>query len=468
MAKALFNAGQSGDDAKSKFEEALRHFEAAWNHQNGDHPINDAAEVERARQSLHLQADQLPKIAIDLENIAGILAEAQGLAAGQIATLGSRLRHIDDLLDQVRDIEQHMPLTPAERSELDAKYSTYEHEAISDTRNAVSQLESIRTKYSDTLQSSLTTLHTNGYDPQIIQTVDVPGAPSRAEPETNRQKNQIHTFTKVFGHPPQSPADWETAAALDPHSYDPKNGGVPPNISIERITPVPGQGVVRTNLFIPGESVVNPQFDWPGYHDNLGDNRDFSATAGPESSRVAITVDYENGIIVTRQNPSVDAKTGQIRAGTPSVSAIQKSDGSVLIKYSAADPFSPGGEAVAKATTFDVNGTIAIAPTESGPVAGGIVTNFPAVEIYSDRAGETTPLVQAWPRVEDGRLGPLLGLEWHKEIGDQEVLSRFGDQWPALQVPVIPSLPVPGLPGLPNPFPSFPIPLPRPIRIPLP
>jgi hypothetical protein len=465
VAKALFNAGQSGDNAKSKFEEALRHFEAAWNHQNGDHPINDAAEVERARQSLHLQADQLPKIAIDLENIAAVLAEAQGSAAKQIATLGSRLGHIDDLLGQVRDLEQHTPLTPAERSELDARYSSYEHEAIRDTQDAVGQLESIRTKYSDTLQSSLTTLRADGYDPQIIQTLDVPGTPSKAEPESNRQKNQIEAFTKVFGHPPKSPADWETAAALDPHSYDPKNGGVPPNIAIQRITPVPGQGVVRTNLFIPGESVVNPQIDWPAAHDNLGDNRDFSATAGPESARVAITVDYENGIIVTRQNPSVDTKTGGIRAGTPSVSAVQKSDGSVLIKYSAADPFSPGGEALAKATTFDVNGTIAIAPTEAGPVAGGIVTNFPAVEIYSDRAGATTPLVQSWPRFVDGQWGPMFGLEWHKEIGDQEALSRFGDQWPALQLPVLPPpIAFPGLPRLPSPFPS----LPGPIRIPLP
>ena len=156
VAKALFSAGQSSDEAKSKFDEALRHFEAAWNHQNGDHPINDAAEVERAKQSLHLQAEQLPKIAIDLENIAAALAEAQGSAARQIATLGSRLGHIDDLLGQVLNIERSMPLTAAERSELDAKYSAYEHEAIRDTKDAVGQLESIRTKYSDTLQSSLT------------------------------------------------------------------------------------------------------------------------------------------------------------------------------------------------------------------------------------------------------------------------------------------------------------------------
>ncbi|ODQ98487.1 hypothetical protein BHQ21_25855 [Mycobacterium sherrisii] len=82
---------------------------------------------------------------------------------------------------------------------------------------------------------------------------------------------------------------------------------------------------------------------------------------------MSIFVDYENGIIVARQNPSVDEKIGQVRTGSPSISAVQQSNGAVLIKYSAADPFSPGGQDLAKATSFDVNGTIAIEPTPAGP-----------------------------------------------------------------------------------------------------
>ncbi len=38
----------------------------------------------------------------------------------------------------------------------------------------------------------------------------------------------MKAFEKVFGHAPLSSADWATAAALDPHSYNAKNGGVPP------------------------------------------------------------------------------------------------------------------------------------------------------------------------------------------------------------------------------------------------
>ncbi len=71
----------------------------------------------------------------------------------------------------------------------------------------------------------------------------------------------------------------------------------------------------------------------------------------PEESRVAIYTDFENGIIVARQNPSVNADTGEVRAGTPpDISAVQQSNGAVLLRYNAADPFSPGGEVPAKAS----------------------------------------------------------------------------------------------------------------------
>jgi hypothetical protein len=155
---------------------------------------------------------------------------------------------------------------------------------------------------------------------------------------------------------------WATAAALDPHSYNAKNKGVPPNIVVGKIEKVPGQGVVRTNLFIPGKDVYAPPTDFPGggaYDMNLGDNRGFDP-AGPENTRVAPVVDYENGIVVARQNPSVDNDTGQVAVGHPDVLATQQTNGSFLIKYNAADPFSPGGEMPAKAIPFSVNGTLGI------------------------------------------------------------------------------------------------------------
>ncbi|ORW75129.1 hypothetical protein AWC25_14665 [Mycobacterium sherrisii] len=197
--------------------------------------------------------------------------------------------------------------------------------------------------------------------------------------------------------------------------------------------------MVRINMFIPGRAVWDPQIDWRLLHDNLGDNRGFSPTAGPEESRVSIYVDYENGIIVARQNPSIDEVTRKIRVGTPSISAVQKSNGAVLIKYSAADPFSPGGENLAKAIPFDVNGSLAVQPTADGPRVGGTVTNFPALEIYNDRSGRgITNLVQSWPLFEERAGGPLLGLWWHRPIGDGALEPSFNDQYPASRLPGLP------------------------------
>ncbi len=275
-----------------------------------------------------------------------------------------------------------------------------------------------------------------------------------AEPdESERRKNQIDAFREVFGRDPVSDSDWLTASALDPHSYDPKNQGVDANIVVGRIEPVPGQGVVRTNLFIPSEDVWAPTVGIPPYDNNLGDNRGFSPTAGPEASRVAIYTDFDNGIIVARQNPSINADTGQVRTGTPSIGAVQSSDGGVLINYNAADPFSPGGEGLAKGSGISVNGTLGIVPSDAGPRVGGDdVTTFPALEIYSDRGGTTTTVLQEWPTFFDNAAGPLAGLPFDKDVGDPTVVPSFNSVVPQIVPPAIPGVGV----GEPAPIPVAP------------
>ena len=260
--------------------------------------------------------------------------------------------------------------------------------------------------------------------------------PGEAEPEANRTHNEMEAFERVFGHAPLSEADWTTAAALDPHSYNSKNNGVPPNIVVGKIEKVPGQGTVRTNFFIPDDDVISPSAKPPFYNMNLGDNRGFDPSLGPENSRVAVVVDYENGIIVTRQNPSVNASTGEVQAGIPEISATQKSDGSVLIKYNTADPFALGGEGLSKGIPISVNGTLGIQPTADGPKIGGEVTTFPALEIYGQRPGmDTQTLLQSWPSFADGEMGPLNGLPFHKTVGDYSVVTGFNDMFPQMAPP---------------------------------
>ncbi len=266
-------------------------------------------------------------------------------------------------------------------------------------------------------------------------------------PDSVRRRNQIEAFRKAFGRDPVSDNDWTTAAALDPHSYNPKNKGVPPNIVVARIKPVPGQGVVRTNMFIPSKDVWAPAVEIPDvgngqllpYDNNLGDNRGFDPYAGPEDSRVSIYTDFDNGIIVARQNPSVNADTGQVKTGTPDISAVQQANGAVLLHYNAADPFSPGGQGLAKAIPFSVNGSLGIAPGAGGPRVGGEVTSFPALEVYSDRNGGAIPLLQSWPSFTDDASGPMIGLLPHKDVGDSGIIPSFNSVVPQLEPPLRPT-----------------------------
>jgi hypothetical protein len=174
---------------------------------------------------------------------------------------------------------------------------------------------------------------------------------------------------------------------------------------------------------------------------NVGDNRPFTSSAGPEDSRVSFLIDYENGLIVARQNPSINADSGEVKAGHPSVAAVQQSNGSVFLAYNAADPFSPGGEAPAKAIPFSVNGTLALTPGVDGPKLGGNVTTFPALEIYNDRPGrDVQPLLRSWPSFADGEFGPAFGLPFHKPVGDQRVILSFDNAVSQLNPPWSPRL----------------------------
>ncbi|MCI4673519.1 hypothetical protein [Candidatus Mycolicibacterium alkanivorans] len=259
----------------------------------------------------------------------------------------------------------------------------------------------------------------------------IPAVPGPARDAETRLQNQIDAFKKVFDRPPSSAADWETAAALDAHSYNWFNQGVAANIVVGRIKPVPGQGVVRANLFIPSATVNDPAFRelTPQFDSNIGDNRRFDPSATPEQSRVALLVDYENGLVLARQNPSVDVELRQAKAGTPTVGVAQRPDGSLYIRYVAADPFSPGGEGLGKATVA-VRGELAVQP---GPImvsVGGTPTAFPALEVYNDRpaAGSaaltTSTVAQMYPWI-DNEWGPLAGLWRPTTVGDVGIVDQY-------------------------------------------
>lgn len=236
------------------------------------------------------------------------------------------------------------------------------------------------------------------------------GGSGRTDPA--RTEASAAAFEKMFGHRPVSPNDWKTAEALNPNSYDPKYQGVAPEIVVGRIEPVPGQGVVRAALYIPSEEVFNlPDND-------LGDNRAEDPNFDPESSRVTVYVDYENGLIITRQNPSV-TDAGEVQVGVPSVEAQQLPDGSVMIQYDATNPLAPPG---ADLTGHNVNGSIVISPESGNPgtprvVAGGEIGDYPSLEIYQDNSAGDSRAVLIDAADSGSESGPLTNIPFFHEVG---------------------------------------------------
>ncbi|BBY06745.1 TNT domain-containing protein [Mycobacterium noviomagense] len=185
LAEAFRNAGQSTAESDRAFADARRRFESSWNREGCQHPINDSAEVQRVTQSLGAQAAQLPKIAVDLENVAATLAEAQRTCGVLISTLDDRLKTLDDWIGQAEELINYDAYLLAEAddpddiadleddiSRLEQYIADCEQEAIGDTASTLAQLQSIRAGYSDYLQRASASLRTDGYDPTAIQAVD--------------------------------------------------------------------------------------------------------------------------------------------------------------------------------------------------------------------------------------------------------------------------------------------------------
>ncbi|OBK88526.1 TNT domain-containing protein [Mycolicibacter sinensis] len=155
LAQAFHDAGSCTAESSAAFAQARQRFQAAWNRENGEHPINDSAEVQRATSSLHLQQTQLTAIGTDLESIAAALAEAQKSAAAKIHALEIQLQDIDNRIGMYQ------------QADLDT--SELEQIAIDDTAGIPHQIEKLRDDYAGILQASTTKLLSHGYDAEPLR-----------------------------------------------------------------------------------------------------------------------------------------------------------------------------------------------------------------------------------------------------------------------------------------------------------
>ena len=159
LATAFYSAGNCTTETSQEFGRARERFQASWSREDGAHPINDTLEVQRATTELLVQADQLPAIGIDLENIAADLAEAQRMSALKIDRLNGVLHHIDALI--------------GDRMAYDEDTADLEDRAIDETRSTEQSIDRWRDDYETKLQTALTDLRLkHGYDPAAIEDVD--------------------------------------------------------------------------------------------------------------------------------------------------------------------------------------------------------------------------------------------------------------------------------------------------------
>lgn len=281
-------------------------------------------------------------------------------------------------------------------------------DATADDRAAAALLQALSERYSRTDDAA---------DKPRIQAVD--NRTTRDDPA--RRKNQIDAFTRVFGREPVSPTDWASAAALDCHTYSPEYQGVNSEVRIARIRPQPGRGVVRVSQWIAQREVKSGATSR-----NFGNDRGPDPQFDPENTKVTTYLDYENGIVVLRQNPSVeqahDGSPGQVKIGVPRAGVMQADDGSVRIKYDAANPFAPGyltnPPGPLNGHRLTVNGDLVFTPEPGGVRVDGTRTNYPSLEVYQDAPnGKTHPVLIDPARSGSTSVGPPFNLPRHHDIG---------------------------------------------------
>jgi hypothetical protein len=290
--------------------------------------------------------------------------------------------------------------------------------------------------------------------------------PQQVSTDADQEKNRRDAFHQVYGRDPMSANDWRMAEGLDPHTYDPRYNGLQSNVVVGRFTPIPGGGVYRQNMYIPGAEVQNFEPNDRLNPHMVGDNRGPSPFAPAEESRVSLFVDLDHGIVVARQNPTMSTDGKDAGTGQPTVKMIQGDNGQLTIAYQAADPFEPGFVK----PFLNVNGEMNIVPTGGGNIAvGGDITPYPSTEAYQYKPDGTVAQLFN-QQVTTNQLGPMTLPLPHNHVGAS--LPDLPQPWVGPTTPgppgtpqLIPNQPPPWIslaPASSNPPQAYTVPVPPP------
>jgi hypothetical protein len=160
LAGAFHRAGNHVKDADEQFRKAQEQFKNAYNRNNGsEHPINDAAEVQRLNAQLAGHPEQLSNIAVNLEQTAAALATAQRDATTEVGELNAALHSID------ADLSAAGPQLPLVLEQL-------LDEARAQTTMSLGTLEKIQGTYVVQLRAAQTAMQHSGYAANAIDAAD--------------------------------------------------------------------------------------------------------------------------------------------------------------------------------------------------------------------------------------------------------------------------------------------------------
>lgn len=409
LARAFRDAGVSTAEAVAAFEAARRRFEAAWDHRNADHSINDAAEVQRVTRSLSLQAEQLPRVAVDLETIAAALAEAQRTSGRYLGALEYDLEDIDD--------EMCDALADGDACGVDELRT----DAVSEVAAIVLQLRRIRDGYSDMLTAALGTLRTDGADPAEIQSIDVLAIP-----------------------PPESSPEcvnrwWDALSAnqqqllIDQHPHELGNlNGIP-----AQVRDAVNQAAMNDDLRRVEDAARRSGLDPKALRDSALQNREADVFTRPGDYGLCVTdiTRYQNAV---KTNEFIERdKSSDCPRGLPTM----------LWAYDPLAFTGKGRAAIAIGNPDKSRNTAVMVPGTNSSVRGGWMSDGTddAINLYeqSSKADPQHPTaVLAWMGYDAPEFGQP---HWQQAITDPAELEQVGTPWRARQAGALLAADVNGL-----------------------
>ena len=181
LAASFRAASNCTQETTDEFLAAKVRFESAWDrHDGGDHPINDSEEVRRATESMNYNRDKMANVAVDLQNIAASLAEAQRSGAISTTDLEAALQRIDNQIDY------ELSLAAANGETVDV--SELRQAAVDRIAAALGEVQTVRDAYSHQLDESRAQMAAEGYSPDATAVDGEGDEPKNAQAQADAGK----------------------------------------------------------------------------------------------------------------------------------------------------------------------------------------------------------------------------------------------------------------------------------------